>query len=222
MNYKIIKLNNGEEIIGEVTENEYSVVVNRPMVFVTATMSDPSGIPMDVTFMKDWLNHSDTKTVEIEKAKIIILADPGQKTIDHYNVEITKKESINDKLTNDFNQEMNKILDQFIEDALINDMTNYESANPFQEPSKKKKKKRKQHRDVDRVDEPQMIYLSMMIPPEMLMNMVTSGIIDPEAIKVMIDEVKKKNRFSGDEKIRKDFGNKYSDWNPDPSSDDYK
>ena len=66
-----------------------------------------------------------------------------------------------------------------------------------------------------------MIYLNMVIPPEAIMNLISAGILDPEMIQTMIDQVKKKAKFTGDEKTRKDFGNKFSDWNPDPKSDDY-
>ncbi len=62
----------------------------------------------------------------------------------------------------------------------------------------------------------------MMIPSEAIMNLITSGLLNPEDLLKMIKEVKKKNRFTGDEKHRTDFGNKLSDWNPDPGSDEYK
>lgn len=74
---------------------------------------------------------------------------------------------------------------------------------------------------MEKMEEKQMIYMSMVFPPEMIMNLITSGILDPRDIQKMIKEVKKKNKFTGDEKERKDFGNKFSDWNPDPNSDDY-
>ena len=67
-----------------------------------------------------------------------------------------------------------------------------------------------------------MIMMQLYIPAESIMNLVTSGVIDPKTLLDMVKEVKKRNRFTGDEKTREDFGNKYSDWNPDPGSDEYK
>ena len=67
-----------------------------------------------------------------------------------------------------------------------------------------------------------MIYLNMIIPPEAIMNLISSGVLDADVIQKIIDETKKKNNFTGDEKSRGDFGNKLSDWNPDPQSDDYQ
>lgn len=219
MNFKLLKLNNGEEIIGEIEETETSLIVKNPMVFIVMTMTDTSGVPMNVTMLKDWLNNSDNKTATIDKSKIIVSTEPNKKTLDYYIAETSKP-----KISNPPSQEMDsvvdemgKLLDQMIEDSLNGINGNYE---PLSDQIPKKKKKKKRH-NPDMVDDPQMIYLSMMIPPEALMNMVTSGIIDPEAIQIMIEETKKKNRFTGDEKTRKDFGNKYTDWNPDPKSDDY-
>ena len=38
MNYKILKLKNGEELISEVTETKTTIVLINPMVFKTTTM----------------------------------------------------------------------------------------------------------------------------------------------------------------------------------------
>lgn len=226
MNYKLIKLNNGEEIIGDVEVKDSSIIVTNPMVFISASLTDPSGIPINVVMLKDWLYYSDNKFVEINNTKIIVMSDPNQKTVDYYNSEINKAKVSSDKSSNVYDEsekfggeEMMKLFDQLIEDSLegIND-----NFTPIQNDPPKKKKKKKRKHNPDSIDDPQMIFLSMVVPPEALMNMITSGILDPMAIKMMIEETKKNQKFTGDEKSRKDFGNKYSDWNPDPTSDDYK
>ena len=92
--------------------------------------------------------------------------------------------------------------------------------------SKKAKKKSKQELPPDMTDENEldrhMIMMQMYIPAESIMNLITAGIIKPQVLLDMIEEVKKRNRFTGDEKERKDFGDKFTDWNPDPNSEDYK
>ena len=69
--------------------------------------------------------------------------------------------------------------------------------------------------------ERQRIMMQLYIPAEAIMNMVTSGLLEPTVLLDMVKEVKKRNKFTGDEKDRGDFGTKFSDWNPDPKSDDY-
>jgi hypothetical protein len=233
MNYQVIKLVSGEEIICDVIEaSESSLKIDQPMVFKTTTLIDPTGNPYDITMLKDWLLRSDSKTTEVAKNHISSTIIPNESTIDLYQLEkerlvkennkIMTGEELNEKLTNDLQNSFDEILDSF-----MSSMNN-------SKPDKRKKKKRKSYpKDTptvnsdleslipDELKERPMIYLSMIIPPEAIMNMVTSGIIDPDQLLAMIDEVKKKNNFTGDEKKRKDFGNKLSDWNPDPSSEDY-
>jgi hypothetical protein len=230
MNYKILKLNNGEELIGDVSENETSITITNPFVFVVATTTDMNGVPMDITFIKDWLKNSDVKNTVIDKSKIIIMTVPNEKSIEYYNYELnrnSKKDSV--KNTASFFNEMDKFIEQMIEDNMsgVNQLFNPEQfdeivSDQTNNSTPKKKKKKRRRNNPDTVEEKDLIYLNMVIPPEVLMNMITSGVLDPAAIQVMIEETKKRNKFTGDEKDRKDFGNKYSDWNPDPSSEDYK
>jgi hypothetical protein len=225
MNYKLIKLNNGEELIGDIIENESSIVVTKPMVFISATLSDPSGIPLNVTMLKDWLDNSDNKIIEIQKSKIIVIIEPAKKTVDFYVNECNKESKLSkdmDAMSKLFTETMGDLFNEMINDSENGVNQNFEPIQEYQEEKPKKKKRKKKDLSFDRVEEPEMIYLNMMIPPEMLMNMVTSGIIDPKALDIMIKETKKRSKFTGDEKERKDFGNKFSDWNPDPSSDDYR
>ena len=90
--------------------------------------------------------------------------------------------------------------------------------------SEKKKKKETYPTDLEDPSEldRHMIMMQLYIPAESIMNLVTAGVIDPKTLLDMIKEVKKRNKFTGDEKTREDFGNKFSDWNPDPESNDYK
>lgn len=235
MNYKIIKLNSGEELIADVVENEDSLILTRPMVFVNSTMSSNSGIAVDVTFLKDWLNNSDEKKLEIKKDKIIAIIDPSKKCSAVYDDEkkreddTIKLEEEMEKNPEDLKEQLENMLDSFINDAQELPDDYYHHMDDAEEQYFAKKRKRRKKKKEPSVssfipkelqDRP-MIYLNMIIPPEAIMNMITSGILEPEMLQKMIDEVKKKNKFTGDEKTREDFGNQFSDWNPDPTSDDY-
>lgn len=234
MDCKIIKLNNGEEIIANVEENTEKLIVDQPMMFVTSFMTDPFGRTVDVTYLKDWLSHSDNKKIELDKNRIVMMTDASKKSVKIYNLEREKylktEESIvvdGEQSIQDMIQEMDRMVDQMVNESSEPHDVNTDF--PFQEeepyPARKKKKKKKRSVDnsmiPDELKDRPMLYLNMIIPPEAIMNLISSGILDPEMIQTMIDEVKKKNKFTGDEKTREDFGNKYSDWNPDPKSDDY-
>lgn len=238
-NIKIFKLVNGDEIIGSLIESseDGSVKIEKPMIFKTSTMVDGKGYPYDFTILKDWLTRTDDKVADIPKNQISTSFSPNENTIKLYNLEIAKlafeekdeiitgKEAL-DKLSNP-GMSFDEILESFMDNV-----NNIMDAPPPPQRKRSRKKRRSQPPEVedatlsnmipDELKERPMIYLSMVIPPEAIMNLVSAGIIDPDQLLLMIEEVKKKNKFTGDEKKREDFGNKFSDWNPDPNSKDYE
>jgi len=236
-NIKIFKLVNGDEIIGSMLESsdENSIKVEKPMIFKTSTMIDNKGYPYDLTILRDWMTRTDDKIAEIQKNQISTTFSPNENTIKLYNLEIMKSEIENtsdDIITG--KDMLNKLSNPAsFEDILESFMNNVNDIIEPPPPSRKRsKRKRKPAPEVDdpalssmipdELKERPMIYLSMVIPPEAIMNLVSAGILEPEQLLLMIEEVKKKNKFTGDEKKRDDFGNKFSDWNPDPNSKDYE
>jgi hypothetical protein len=235
MGYKILKLNNGEELIGSVVENETSLLIERPMVFISSTMSGNNGMAVDVTFLRDWLHNSDDKTIEIKKDRIVAIIEPSKKCSSIYDGE--KEREDNEKKPVDESQmktnienmsnEVGDFLDSFLNELNSDISQDYLHAVDEEMRNKRRKKRRKKKEVLknpmipDELKERPMLYLNMVIPPEAIMNLITSGILEPDMLLKMIDEIKKRNKFTGDEKGREDFGNQFSDWNPDQLSDDY-
>jgi hypothetical protein len=230
MNYQIIKLVSGEELIAEISEStESTVKLENPMIFKTTTMLDRAGQPYDVTILKDWLLRSDTKNTHILRNMISATLTPNSKTVKLYELELKRsieQSKVEDEIVN--SEQLLKEMESF--DQLLDSFNDFMNDLPFEKPRKRKKRKKQiptnpvddvKSMIPDELKERPMIYLSMIIPPEAIMNLVTSGILDPDQLLAMIEEVKKKEKFTGDEKKREDFGNKFSDWNPDPKSDDY-
>lgn len=232
-NTKIFKLVSGEEIIGNLLNNDNDAVlkIENPMVFKTATMLDTRGVPHDVTVLKDWMLRSNEKIADLAKEQVSVSFNPNEKTLELYNIEISKssisaQEILNsDSIKDNFANPLDEIMNSYMNNLL--DLAKQE------QPKRRKAKKRRRPPEPeldemnleslmpDELKERPMIYLSMVIPPECIMNLITAGVLDPEHLLEMINEVKKKNNFTGDEKKREDFGNKLSDWNPDPKSTDY-
>jgi hypothetical protein len=236
MNLTILKLRSGEEIACQILEeNENDVKIFQPMIFKTISSIDNIGRPFDITTLQDWLINSDDKNVMIPLNHIAFRSEPNDETLKLYESEqyqFDKNESKN-LVQNDNKSEMN-YLANFLED-LINSADLLNNATPKLPPLKGSRKKSKKSKNKIKKEEPlpmdmedegeldrHMIMMQMYIPAESIMNLITSGIIKPETLLDMINEVKKRNRFTGDEKSREDFGTKYTDWNPDPKSDDYK
>lgn len=238
MNLKILKLKSGEEIACQVLEeNESTVKIFQPMIFRVVSSFDDHGNPCDVTTLHDWLVNTDDKNVSLPMSHITFISEPNKSTKKLYQLESVKEFDKNNFKTTiqenkvENNMQINTkdadLFGEFLQD-LIDSASKMEKWNKTEEPPIAPKRKRKSKKDVlppDMVDESEldrhMIMMQMYIPAEAIMNMVTSGILDPKVLLNMIKEVKKRNKFTGDEKDRGDFGNKLSDWNPDPKSDDY-
>ena len=232
-NTKIFKLVSGEEIIGNLLNNDNDSVlkIENPMVFKTTTMLDTRGVPHDVTILKDWMLRSNEKIADLAKEQVSISFNPNEKTLELYNIEISKNnispQEILDvgSVKDNFMNPLDEIMDSYMSNLI--DLAKQEQ--PRRRKAKKKRRQPEPEQDEmsleslipNELKERPMIYLSMIIPPECIMNLMTAGILDPEQLLEMINEVKKKNNFTGDEKKREDFGNKLSDWNPDPKSTDY-
>jgi len=74
-----------------------------------------------------------------------------------------------------------------------------------------------------------MIFMNMVFSPEVIVELLRSGMLDRKDFGEMINEITggngegmNPNKFTGDKKDKKDLGNEWTDWDADPSSKDYK
>ena len=232
MNLKILKLRSGEEIACQILEeNDNAIKVFQPMLFKTTSTFDFKGRTVDVTTLHDWLVNTDDKNVNIPADHIAFTSIPNKDTTKLYIMESEKEFNVNNFKTEVKEENINGSEIDFgdlIDDLLANTSELMKSIEKTPTPSKRSKRKKKDNKTYlppDMTDENEldrhMIMMQMYIPAESIMNLITAGVIEPQVLLNMIDEVKKRNRFTGDEKTRKDFGNNFSDWNPDPNSGDY-
>ena len=239
MNLKILKLRSGEEIIGQILEEtESSVKIFQPMFFNIIQSFNDDGNPCDITTIHDWLVNTDEKNVSLPMDHVAFISEPNKNTKKLYEMESVKefeKDSYKTSVEETekppaspikMNEKDADVFGMFLEQLINQSMNNLPPASePRNPPRKKQRKPKKDYLPPDMQDESEldrhMIMMQLYIPAESIMNMVTSGLLDPKVLLDMVKEVKKRNRFTGDEKNRGDFGNKFSDWNPDPNSDDY-
>ena len=232
MNIKILKLLSGEEIACQVLEeNETIIKIYQPMLFKTTSSYDLSGRVIDVTTLHDWLVNTDNKNIDLPVNHIAFITEPNKDTMKMYEMESNKE--FTEQTKEMFVSEPSKDeINDFISDLLKTTTEIMDTMNipPWDMPepkvNKRKRKSKKPTLPPDMVDEKEldrhMIMMQLYIPAESIMNMITSGILDPQVLLDMVNEVKKRNRFTGDEKNKKNFGNNFSDWNPDPNSNDYQ
>jgi hypothetical protein len=234
MNLKVLKLRSGEEIACQVLEeNDNFIKIHKPMVFKTMVSQDELGRIIDITSLHDWLMNTDSKDIELPLNHIAFRIEPNADTIKLY--EMKSDREFNSKSIDTIEEPKDEKIDMnafssMLEDFLSSSEELFKNAMPENNyPAPKNKKKRKSKKSdylpPDMTDEREldrhMIMMQLYIPAESIMNLVSSGILDPKTLLNMVDEVKKRNRFTGDEKDNKNFGNRFSDWNPDPNSKDY-
>jgi len=241
MSYKILKLKSGEELISHVTEkNKRTMVLTRPMVFRTTTLMDNIGRPYDMTLLKDWLIHTTSQQIEIPKTHIASMLDPTDTTFKLYDMEMKRldvlpedRKQLTEEEANTLLKKLNKnkktITDEEILNQIFGDLFHemeemgsdaYNKLQSMEEPMNPHMPFPEEEEEIDFIKRP-MIYISMMLPPEALMNLMNAGILDPKQLSKIAKKVKKDNKFTGDEKTHPNYGNRWTDWCPDPNSNDY-
>lgn len=244
MNLKIFKLRSGEELICQVVEEtKTKIKIVNPLIFKLSTVLDEQG-SYDMTVLRDWLAHTNDKTAILPKNHIVMQYDPKEDTIKLYELQLESEKTLKEEIVSrdiDTTQQenfdsmmasqeqiMSDFLNSLFSDYVPQNLPKSDTTNPFNgnSPKRKRKKNKNHHLPSPEMNPEEVhnhgIYVSMMLPAEAIMNLITAGLLNPEDLLAMIKEIKKKNRFTGDEKNRSDFGNKFSDWNPDPDSEEYK
>jgi hypothetical protein len=225
MNLKILKLRSGEEIISQIIEeSESTVKIFQPMYFNVLSTFNDEGMPCDVTTLHDWLINMDDKNVSLPMNHIAFISEPNKDTKKLYEIESVKefskdsyktsieeneKSSTPSSLKLKMNETDPDIFGMFLEQLINQSMENMPPSVSPKDSPKRKRKPKKEYLPPDMTDESEldrhMIMMQLYIPAESIMNMVTSGLLDPKVLLDMIKEVKKRNRFTGDEKHRGDF-----------------
>lgn len=257
--YQILKLNNGEEVITRIIESDIeTLLVERPMVFKSFLTQDKFMRPKEVVIIKNWSIFTDEKYLSIPRSSIMMINTASKDAVSMYEHEKQRQDSESsiNKFKEDIEEEIEKMLEEHLGDSTtpqnkddiiaeedFKKMMEYLSDNtqkmkdmmekPEQQPKSNKKK-----------DE-EMVFMNMMFPPDIIIDLVESGAIDPELFGEMYMEIKSKmkqppkkkakkkptskkpnekisDEYTGDEKDRKNFGNLWSDWSDDPNSKDYK
>lgn len=238
--YKILKLKSGEEIIARIKNStKTKLSVERPMCFRSFMIQDHFGNPKEILIMKNWIPLSVENSIDIPVDHVVSFMNPNPDAIKLYETE-KEKEDVKGKITQfkdeaseeeEFKKMMKYLSDNTEKlDDLMKDIENAEKENSKEKPKNSKE---------------DMIFMNMMFPPEMLVDLIESEIIDPEIFGEMYEDIKKSKKkkkpaspkgkkqektsfegnsgkYTGDQKNRKDYGNKWTDWNPDLSSEEYQ
>ena len=223
--YRVLKLQSGEEIIAKIKGKKgEKIILENPMVFTTQLRSTPFGQTQEITFLKDWLINIEKDTVKIPENFIVTWNSPSTDVAKLYDAERKNKSSRDYKKSStnpNENNALNKILEDLkkLEDQIDETEKNVQPPFPTEPPFPLPPGQSKNS-----------IFMSMMLPPDFIKNLIEEGYLDlddlddldyPEDdIGDFYEEIND-HKYTGEEKTDPDYGNRWTDWNPDPLSDEY-
>lgn len=133
--YRILKLKNGEEIITKILEKKNGkFTIEQPMIFKLMIYSEPyTGMQKEITVLKDWVAHTNEKSLKIPEDEIISFCTPIEEATLLYDKEKEKKlKKKKRNLTNfadmqkDVEKEISDMLDSILDHKSQNKNTNKE------------------------------------------------------------------------------------------------
>lgn len=221
--YKILKLKSGEDIIGTVKiSRDGNIKIHRPMIFKSMVQPDIFGGMKEYFILKDWLLLSDDKIAVISKESINTIIGASPDVCQLYDVELMKEQKSTlpkqkaKKLPPNPAKDPFDFLDKHIQDMLEKVDKKYEDESNLKDLAKPQK-------------DDKMVFMNMVFSPEVIVELLKSGILDRKEFGAMINEITNENgegmnpqKYTGNKKDKKDLGNKWTDWNADPSSEDYR
>jgi hypothetical protein len=201
-NCKIIKLKSGETLICKLTKVlEKTVILERPMVFKTMPLPPEIAIMAgEALVMKNWLEFSADKTVEIPIDHIAALIKPDMTIFQCYEMEKEKED--NPALKQQYMEDLMKKLSSKKQSSSMPDKLNINFSVP------------------DDMIPDVLDALGIDIPdPDDIIDEEDEEILpEPPVFQEQPPKKKKKKKKIQDKSKNKDeFGNDWSDWSPDPN-----
>ena len=199
-NYRILKLKNGESIIASLlpmTKKDI-ISVESPMVFKTVSMLDDKSHGMrEFLMIRNWIEYSTDKTVEIPSDTVMAILSPDEKITSVYEFEKAKAEITPEELEQAMKDIQSKLQDE-------NQKTNnFHTVNV----------------ELQLSPEASMNFLDMLgIELDMVEEEELDEEEDDEDLEDLFEEEpvapKKKPPT---EKQKPSWGNSFEDWSPDPN-----
>jgi hypothetical protein len=230
--YRIIKLNSGEEIIAKIKGKiKDTVLIERPMIFKSSSTFDPFGNQKEITYLRNWLSFSNQIETQISTENILTVLEPDSHVINLYDKEKEREDTQESKTTlgpmfgRPGETRGKKNLEDFMEEN--------EEMNPDElmrqlgfDPDQISDIVDSFFNGENTIEEKELVNLNISFDAKILKTLVDNDIIPPEYLLRLISKFENQEEitddFTGDESDREDFGNKWTDWNQNPDSEDYK
>jgi len=195
--YRILKLQSGEEIIAKINGRKTNkIILDKPMVIKSSTQSDMFGRTKEIIFLRKWLCGTTTETANIPENFIMSWHTPSKEVMYMYDME-----SEMDKMKGP-PKNMNPYKNDYLQSLLDDLQKNKDNPNDF-------------------------IFMNMALPPDLAKELFEESIFgddDEEDDDDLLDDLEEginDHLYTGDDMKDPDYGNRWTDWNPDPNDDEY-
>jgi len=233
MQYRILKLRSGEEIITRITgKQKGKMTLERPMIFRSMMVHDGLGRPKEVTVLRNWTPNTNDLHTKIPEDHIATFMTPSEEAVKLYELEKDQEDRLDTTVVGHPIKEPNKNDMMSFLESLIRmkeDLEDFEDQKEelldSLEPTDEELDTIEEGAEDDMGDDMMnMITMTMFFPPELLSSMMNKGLIDPAHIGKILSEISKgeNNKFSpmsdiytGDQD-RDDMGSWWTDWSSNP------
>jgi len=233
--YRILKLKSGEELITKIIySNKDKLTIEKPMIFKSTTVTDPYGRAKEITVLKNWLLFADHEETSIPKDFVATFLKPDIDVLELYRLEKKKDETLKKKnriIKRPNKDTKNKNINAESEfDSIMNILNKYKNKDEIVDKimdsidnmsdEEFQSMKESQQEDEDFAN---YITMNIVLPPEALLSLVDSGLIDEEEILRMIHALKFQAEMNNSmmnyynrDKDYKNQGKDWKDWSPFP------
>jgi hypothetical protein len=234
--YRILKLKSGEELITKIIySNKDKLTIEKPMIFKSTTVTDPYGRAKEITVLKNWLLFADHEETSIPKDFVASFLKPDIDVLELYRLEKKKDEALKKKnriikRPNKDTTKENNIDAESEFDSIMNILNKYKNKDEIVdkimdniENMSDEEFKAMQESQQEDEDFANYITMNVVLPPEALLSLVDSGLIDEEEILRMIHALKSQAEMNNSmmnyynrNKDYKNYGKDWKDWSPFP------
>jgi len=198
--YKIIKLNSGEEIIGEIkgkVNNNY--MVDNPMSFKIMTTYDPFGMEREVTYLKPWTLYAKVSIADIKETQVTSILNPTDQVVEMYEKQKVRNDQMKTYNVDDAKDLKDKFKSENIEN-LLNDIFGGSKNS----------------------GDDSIFKFEMNLSKSDFQDLVDKGYIAEDFLDYLFSEDQESpegftDDYTGNETDDPNFGNRWTDWGQDPS-----
>jgi len=254
--YRILKLKSGEELIARIAgQKRDKLIIERPMIFKSSTMTDPYGRTKELTVLKNWLLYAAHEKTSIPKDFVVSFLKPDMDVLELYELEKRKDDFLKSKKKNRIIkdprgprnsknnkpskfkgvEEIEKLMNLFNKNSnnknmmeeFIDSMENLSD----EDLAEMRRNSMEDERTDSMEDDDYVNYITMtlFLPPEALLSLVDSGLIEEKQLKEIIDALhngkmdgNNMDEWGGvyspfEERNPDEYGNSWKDWSPFPT-----